>query len=125
MTIDHGAVAAELPAQVTPSGLARELSEWLDARRREKSRADVAASERLAERLRTLPSPSDLRGDLEDALVEVAAHAVQAMVRLREQRQAGVVEPDAIADCLGRIADGLRMAELTSAAIRVPGPVPR
>jgi len=124
MSLDHAApIAAEL--QTGPLPPDRDLAALLAERRRARARADSAATRRLTEQLRSQPSMQDFRNDLEDALVDVAAHAVQAMVRLREQRQEGVVDPETVIDNLVKAADSLCLAELTAAVMRTVVPVPR
>lgn len=124
MSLDHAApIAAELQTGALPPD--RDLAALLAERRRTRARADSAATRRLTEQLRSQPAMQDFRNDLEDALVDVAAQAVQAMVRLREQRQEGVVDPETVIDNLVKAADSLCLAELTAAVMRTVVPVPR
>ncbi|WP_226360995.1 hypothetical protein [Pseudonocardia sp. ICBG1142] len=121
MSLDRTATAAEPQVGVSPPD--RDLSAPLAERRR--ARADAAATRRLPERLRSQPSMQDFRNDLEDALVNVAAQVVQAMIRLREQRQEGVVDVGAVTDNVTAAVEALAAAELTAVVMRSVVPAPR
>lgn len=122
MMVDRTAALESQPGVLPPG---HDLGTFLAEGRRARARADAEATKRLTARLRSDPSTDGLQNDLEDTLVEVAAHVVQAMVRLREQRQAGAVEPELVVDSMAKAANALRSAELTSAVMRSVVPTPR
>ena len=123
MSLDSPAAAAEPQVEVPPPD--RGLDALLAERRRTRTSGDSAALRQLTERLQAQPSMQDFRNDLEDALVGVAAQVVQAMIRLREQRQENVVDPGAVADNVATAVEALCAAELTLTVMRSVVPVPR
>ncbi|SFO40382.1 hypothetical protein SAMN05216207_10528 [Pseudonocardia ammonioxydans] len=123
MSLDSPAAEAESQVEVLPPD--RGLDALLADRRQTRTRGDSTAIRQLTERLQAQPSMQDFRNDLEDALVGIAAQVVQAMIRLREQRQENVVDPDAVADNVTTAAEALCAAELTLTVMRSVVPVPR
>lgn len=96
----------------------RELAKVLDAQASSRAQATSAATRQLVERLRGAPALAEFRNDLEDALVDVAAHAVQALIKLREQRESESVDVASVGENLDIASTALRAAELTTAVLR-------
>lgn len=116
MTPDHAdAVAVEPCGKVQPRP---DLSALLARQRQLRASADMEATKRVTDRLTSGPTLDSLRGELEDVLVDVAAHAVHAMVKLRNQRHDGSLDPSAISNNLSTAAEALRSAELLTAVIQ-------
>lgn len=111
-------------AGVTPSpapGLGAEhvLRVPLAEQQRARARADATATRRLAEQLRSAPT-ANFQAVLETALLDVAAHAVQATMKLH-RTSAISGDAAAITGNLAALATALSTAELTAVVIQTGG----